>query len=348
MRDIISLLACPKCKGCLKIDSCKEDELGLIDGNLTCLECGEVYLLRNGVFHFDIPLEYESESETEWKREVFEDTYKSFGYYESTKEYAMRVGAPEAVIDYDYPKVKGRLLEWLNPGDSSIILDVGCGVGYFIFQMLHKYSGLNMTLIGIDISESNVGNLAYRKRKERKSQVYSALANSEALAFQDGVFDRITCTEVLEHVFRPEMAIKEISRVLKKGGIALISTPSGKAADFWQGLLSPLVSIRDILRRKVIPRKETRDSYGVKINGSSPYDKPLKAMELRTFLESSGFQILDFEFNVLIPPQSLFRYIPKVLVNPVLKLCGFIERKRNTGMICRSLGLHMVVRARKI
>ena len=41
----------------------------------------------------------------------------------------------------------------------------------------------------------------------------------------DNTIDNILCTEVLEHVPKPLDAIKEMSRLLKPGGIALITTP---------------------------------------------------------------------------------------------------------------------------
>lgn len=41
----------------------------------------------------------------------------------------------------------------------------------------------------------------------------------------DASFDVVLCSEVLEHVFEPEMAIAEMSRVLKPGGIMLLTAP---------------------------------------------------------------------------------------------------------------------------
>jgi SAM-dependent methyltransferase len=51
------------------------------------------------------------------------------------------------------------------------------------------------------------------------------VADAEALPFEDGLFQRIECDAVLEHVRRPEGVMKEIERVLKPGGFAHIVTP---------------------------------------------------------------------------------------------------------------------------
>jgi len=43
----------------------------------------------------------------------------------------------------------------------------------------------------------------------------------------DGSFDYVICTEVLEHVPRPDLAITEFARVLKAGGVVILTAPLG-------------------------------------------------------------------------------------------------------------------------
>lgn len=49
--------------------------------------------------------------------------------------------------------------------------------------------------------------------------------NLEALTFPDESFDLFVTQDVLEHVFHPDLAVREITRVLKPGGIHLFTTP---------------------------------------------------------------------------------------------------------------------------
>ena len=50
-------------------------------------------------------------------------------------------------------------------------------------------------------------------------------ADAERMPFPDGVFQRVECDAVLEHVERPEQVIREIHRVLASGGHAHLVTP---------------------------------------------------------------------------------------------------------------------------
>lgn len=50
------------------------------------------------------------------------------------------------------------------------------------------------------------------------------IADVHEMPFKDGEFGVVLCTEVLEHVLNPTRALKEISRVLKKEGLLILTT----------------------------------------------------------------------------------------------------------------------------
>src|SRR3972149_4429855 len=52
-------------------------------------------------------------------------------------------------------------------------------------------------------------------------------SDANEIPVQDGRFDAVLCTEVLEHVPEPILVLKEIGRVLRRGGQAFISAPLG-------------------------------------------------------------------------------------------------------------------------
>lgn len=62
----------------------------------------------------------------------------------------------------------------------------------------------------------------------------------ESLPFDDASFDFVFCMEVIEHLVRPQQALQEIHRILKPGGLFVISVPN-----IYQ-LLTPLLYLADI------------------------------------------------------------------------------------------------------
>lgn len=83
---------------------------------------------------------------------------------------------------------------------KSRVLDVGCGE----HKIIHEAIGLDLHHYkNIDI-----------------------ISDAENVPFSNESFDSIAMLEVIEHLKNPEKALKEIHRVLKKGGQIIISTPN--------------------------------------------------------------------------------------------------------------------------
>jgi methionine biosynthesis protein MetW len=99
--------------------------------------------------------------------------------------------------------------------EGKIILDVGCGNGYQTAPLTEKN-----TVYGLDISKANVDKALSRGIK-------AILHDVEApFPFEDGFFDVVVCSEILEHLFFPEKVIKECYRVLKDSGSFIVTVPN--------------------------------------------------------------------------------------------------------------------------
>lgn len=95
------------------------------------------------------------------------------------------------------------------------VLDVGCGAG----NMLER---IEAERTGIDLSQTMIE----RARRKLGPDVDLRKMSAEALDFPDSSFDKVLCSEVIEHLLNPEAVLKEIGRVLKPGGLAAVSIPN--------------------------------------------------------------------------------------------------------------------------
>lgn len=99
---------------------------------------------------------------------------------------------------------------------SGKILDVACGLGFFLAYAERYYDAY-----GIDISE-----YAIKKAKQRTTQAKISVGDATNLDYESDYFDIVTCFDLLEHLPKPALALKEFHRVLKKGGILVIRIPN--------------------------------------------------------------------------------------------------------------------------
>ena len=110
---------------------------------------------------------------------------------------------------------------------NGLMLDVGCGEGRHIFGVMESYP--QMKCIGIDPHKDSL------KKAEEGYEYFQSISNAGAefmeasaycLPFPDDTFDLVVCSEVLEHLHEYMDAVKEIERVLKKGGKFYASVPA--------------------------------------------------------------------------------------------------------------------------
>ncbi|MGQ4876412.1 MAG: class I SAM-dependent methyltransferase [Promethearchaeia archaeon] len=112
------------------------------------------------------------------------------------------------------------------------ILDLGCGDGV-LFYLLSRKINSNVQLFGIDSSEEAI-NIA----KTKNPNVTFYISNVYSLPFENDYFDMVISSDLIEHLAKPIIMLKEIKRVAKKDGVYIISTP----IRFTENLLDPLHS----------------------------------------------------------------------------------------------------------
>ncbi|MBO9344957.1 MAG: class I SAM-dependent methyltransferase [Chloroflexi bacterium] len=96
------------------------------------------------------------------------------------------------------------------------VLEFGCGIGLYV-QAIRRYTP---HVVGFDIE---VDRLRIGYQQGVRGLVAAA---AERLPFADGAFDVVFSNEVLEHVSDDRAACREIARVLRPGGRAVIFVPN--------------------------------------------------------------------------------------------------------------------------
>ena len=134
-------------------------------------------------------------------------------------------------------------------------LDLGCGKG--------PYTHLLKNVIGIDISRE-----ALREYDRDKVQ-----GSVEHLPFKDAVFDGILGSEILEHV-EDDQTVKEAFRVLKPGGMFVLSVPNGLRKE-WH-----LPSWQSPTHRRLYTPEALRELLGESLEFHSYEDAPLNELRL--------------------------------------------------------------------
>lgn len=102
--------------------------------------------------------------------------------------------------------------------EGASVLEVAPGPGYFAIELarLGKYR-----ITGLDISQTFVG-IARRNAQDAGVQIDFQRGNASKMPFDDDTFDLIACRAAFKNFSEPIGALREMRRVLRPGGKALI------------------------------------------------------------------------------------------------------------------------------
>ncbi len=116
-------------------------------------------------------------------------------------------------------------LERLEVKEGHLALDAGCGEGRHCFGMLSR----GARVVGFDLDFPSMRDASKRLRKEaREAKSFGEMVqgNIYKLPYPDATYDRVICSEVMEHVHSYLDAARELARVTKPGGKLAITIPT--------------------------------------------------------------------------------------------------------------------------
>ncbi|MFC1808255.1 class I SAM-dependent methyltransferase [Candidatus Omnitrophota bacterium] len=215
-----------------------------------------------------------------------------------------------------HPKkyIRRRVTRNFLPRLSGLVLDVGCGRGEDPPFMINA-----RRIIGYDLDAEILKH-------------YKEINNTDAIAgdgmimpFCDNSVDSISCIDVLEHIPDYKKTISEAYRVLKKGGLLVISVPTDPS----------LFTSKDeeIGHLRLFDRKELiRDIKEAKfsIETARPYGTLIYPYVKHITNRMSVKKIHDVQTKKSF---GLFKIIFNLLIKPYLNLDYYVPQPRDIGLL---------------
>jgi SAM-dependent methyltransferase/pimeloyl-ACP methyl ester carboxylesterase len=235
--------------------------------------------------------------------------------------YLQKYSILEKASDYrTYLDLVGRLCGPLSPG--ALVLDAGCGNGLFGLWVLREvwqrqtlapadeplvYVGLDLTQRGLaDALDNHLGwrhklhKIARTRAVHRPGLQYflidfDRLSNepgaTNQLPFQEGTFDVICCSLVLSYLRRPQGLLLELHRVLRPGGVLVVSSmkPNCDLSIIYRDALATNVTAEDI----EAGRNLLRAAGKIKLKEEIGYYTFYSQAELAELVMDAGFNVLE-------------------------------------------------------
>jgi ubiquinone/menaquinone biosynthesis C-methylase UbiE len=231
---------------------------------------------------------------------------------------------------------ENKIYEFLNPGRLDTVLDIACASGRQLFQICHQIKQGH----GVDISKAFLAKAKERTQKRAIRNLDFQEGVIENIPFADGYFDKVICAEVLEHVFDKDVALSEVRRVLRPGGILVISVPNLNADGTWRGRWLRFLGIRKFVPLENFSQKELSH------HGDS-HVREFTAKSLTDWLNLKGFAVEKVTTVSFVdgPFVDWLLKVPLHLSGLRRVIITFEKWLSKRGL---SYGRHLVIRSRRL
>jgi len=106
--------------------------------------------------------------------------------------------------------------------DDEVVLDIGCGLDS-VLDYMPRVRGVTLDSL-----------MAKLRPLGLSAEIEHAAGVFEGMPFRDGSFDRCFLMNVLDHVRDPEIGLAEIARVLRRGGVLVLSVDTYSGRRYWE------------------------------------------------------------------------------------------------------------------
>lgn len=159
-----------------------------------------------------------------------------------------RYGWDKAAASYEHywrdplQPAQRQLLDWADLQPGQRVLDVACGTGLVTLQAARAVRDPGQ-IVGTDLSGAMVAATQEAAAREGLRNVVTQRADAEALPGADETFDVALCALGLMYVPDPLRAMREMHRVLRAGGRAVVSVWGRRDRCGWADIF-PIVDRR--------------------------------------------------------------------------------------------------------
>jgi len=180
-------------------------------------------------------------------------------------------------------------VSWPNPTNIRI-LDVGAGTGT-LAKKLADY-GADVTALEYYPPETPVG----------KVEFVAHDLNQATLPFETATFDALVSTEVLEHLRAPFCVLTEMVRVLKPGGMMVLTIPN-----YWNIKYRIKYLLTGNFQRSIINNRGTRKRY---LAGLAPHLNSITFPTLKAVLTWEGCEQFSLHASRMLNLGQRLAYLP--------------------------------------
>jgi 2-polyprenyl-3-methyl-5-hydroxy-6-metoxy-1,4-benzoquinol methylase len=151
--------------------------------------------------------------------EIDFEKYRTRGAYH-WQQVSLHPSRSNAIAKARYRKCVELLHGSMGRMVGSVVLDMGCGDGVLAWMLSRAGAAVH----GVDPSLEAI-QFARQMHDQRRTGAEFRPASGYSSGYPDAHFDAVVSSDVIEHVMEPDRLLAEIRRVLKPGGIAILSTP---------------------------------------------------------------------------------------------------------------------------
>lgn len=209
-----------------------------------------------------------------------------------------------------------KIVRAVNNLNSKNILDVGCGNGFLIKNLLN--TGFKGSIVGVDVYE----------QKASKNYKYVRTDITEGLPFENQQFECVILGEVIEHVPNTDYLLREVHRVLKTNGHLIISTPNLVS---WMNRILVPMGIQPLYTETSSEKKFGRILPGLgQGRKAEGHLKIFTHRSLQEILEYVGFKVIKKQGVLFFFPFPL-SLLDKIFVNILPFSSGLLYVAKKTG-----------------